>query len=161
MNIAIFFSLIGLTLFILLLIFQIILCSSYQFDSKDLDNLISNWKKSPILNFSTNFNQEGYNKNDYIDINGIHYYIKRMNKKYNYLYLKLREIKYPLKICGRDSNNLPIFFRNDEECPINFINFSNNNDSNSTDNNYIFSNLNYSNNNTNGSIIIDVNYIKL
>ena len=159
MNIAIFFLLIGLTLFILLLIFQIILCSSYQFDSKDLDNLISNWKKSPILNFSTNFNQEGYNKNDYININGIHYYIKRMNKKYNYLYLKLREIKYPLKICGRDSNNLPIFFRNDEECPINFINFANNNDSNSTDNNYIFSNLNYSNNNTNGSIVIDVNYI--
>ena len=85
MNCKIIFLLIGLTLFILLLILQIILCFSYQFDSKDLNNLISNWKKAPILNFSNNFNEEGYNKDDFIIIKGKEVYIKRMNKKYNYL----------------------------------------------------------------------------
>ena len=59
MDFTIIFPLIGLTIFILLFILQIILCFSYQFDSKDLNNLISNWKKSPIVNFSNNFNEEG------------------------------------------------------------------------------------------------------
>ena len=160
MNCKIIFLLIGLTLFILLLILQIILCFSYQFDSKDLNNLISNWKKAPILNFSNNFNEEGYNKDDFIIIKGKEVYIKRMNKKYNYLYLKLREVKYPLKICGTDSKNQPMFSRNDEECPINDINYTDNvycetNEKNCL--NISSSSFRYSNNNISGLIAIDIN----
>ncbi len=156
MDFTIIFPLIGLTIFILLFILQIILCFSYQFDSKDLNNLISNWKKSPIVNFSNNFNEEGYQKDDFITIEGKEIYVKRMNKKYNYLYLKLREVKYPLKICGSDSINQPIFFRNDEECPINYIN-DKNNTCDSTKSNCLFSNISYSNQNINGLIAIDIN----
>ena len=148
MDFTIIFPLIGLTIFILLFILQIILCFSYQFDSKDLNNLISNWKKSPIVNFSNNFNEEGYQKDDFITIKGKEIYVKRMNKKYNYLYLKVRKIKYSLKICGSDSINQPIFFRNDEECPINYIN-DKNDTCDSTKNNCLFSNISYSNQNTN------------
>ena len=79
-----------------------------------------------------------------------------MNKKYNYLYLKLREIKHPLKICGSDSINQPIFFRNDEECPINYIN-DKNDTCDSTKSNCLFSNISYSNQNINGLIAIDIN----
>ena len=114
MDFTIIFPLIGLTIFILLFILQIILCFSYQFDSNDLNNLISNWKKSPIVNFSNNFNEEGYQKDDFITIKGKEIYVKRMNKKYNYLYLKVRKIKHSLKICGSDSNNNSIYFKKNE-----------------------------------------------
>ena len=155
------FLLTTLSIFLMLFIFQIILCSLYQIDSKNLNKLISNWKKTPILNFSINSNEEGYNKNDYIIIKGEKIFVKRMEKKYNYVYLKSRghKMENSLKKCGNDYYNNIIYFKKNEECPINYINLKNvscgENEKNCL--NILSSSINYSNNNTNGEIIIDIN----
>ena len=155
------FLLTTLSIFLMLFIFQIILCSLYQIDSKNLNELISNWKKTPILNFSNNSSEEGYNKNDYIIIKGEKIFVKRMEKKYNYVYLKSRghKMENSLKKCGNDYFNNIIYFKKNEECPINYINLKNvscgENEKNCL--NILSSSINYSNNNTNGEIIIDIN----
>jgi len=155
------FLLTTLSIFLMLFIFQIILCSLYQIDSKNLNELISNWKKTPILNFLNNSSEEGYNKNDYIIIKGEKIFVKRMEKKYNYVYLKSRghKMENSLKKCGNDYFNNIIYFKKNEECPINYINLKNvscgENEKNCL--NISSSSINYSNNNTNGEIIIDIN----
>ena len=120
------------TLFFIIFIFYIILLFlylslyiSYQFDSSEFNNLLLNWKKQPIIDFSQTFTEEGYDKNDYIEINRTKIYVKRMNKTFNFPYLKVRQNKDDYdKNCGTDTFYNSIYFKFDEECPINFINYS-------------------------------------
>ena len=95
------------TFFIIQFILHFILFFSYQFDSPEFNDLLSNWKKTPIINFSKTFNEEEwYDKNDFIIILGKKIFVKRMNKKYNFPYLKVREYKFHYhKICGTDFKN--------------------------------------------------------
>ena len=129
--ILIFLFIIG-TFFIIQFILHFILFLSYQFDSPEFNNLLSNWKKTPIINFSTTFNEEeGYDKNDFIKINETTIFVKRMNKKYNFPYLKVREYKFHYhKICGTDFKNNFIYFKMEEQCPVSYINYSSVNDCN-------------------------------
>ena len=103
-------------------IFQIILSSTYHFNSKNLNTLIDNWKTPPIIGFSLSFEGENYNKNDYFDFKSTSIYIKRMPKKFNFPYLKKRITKLvKKKNCGTDNIGDEIFFDKYEECPINEI----------------------------------------
>ena len=80
-------------IFLNLFIFQIILSASYQYDSEYLNEIINNWKKSPIIGFSLSYKGENYNKNDFFEFYNKKIYIKRMPKKFNFPYLKSRENK--------------------------------------------------------------------
>ena len=74
-------------IFIFLLILQIILCALYQFDTKEINELVLNWKKQPIINF---FLSDENNKNDYIEIyssniSATKIYFQRMKKNIIFL----------------------------------------------------------------------------
>jgi hypothetical protein len=113
-----------------LLILQFILFFSYQFNTNEINELVLNWKQQPIINFflSTENNKKDFFEIYSSNISATKIYFQRMKKKYNFPYLKGREgkIKNFLKICGSDSKNNPIYFKKNEECPINYINYTNN-----------------------------------
>ena len=151
-------------LFILILfIFQIILNASYQYDSKDLNDIIKNWKKSPIIGFSLSYEGENYDKNDFFEFDDEKkIYIKRMPKKFNFPYLMSRVNKLlEKKKCGTDEKyENPIYFEKYEECPINHISI----DEDCIDENkcLMISNmlyLNYFNNDENEALIIEIDSI--
>ena len=119
-NIRFIFLKIGLLVLFISFILQCILCGSNSF--KSINFLISNWKKTPIIGLSLSKNNEGYNEDDYFKINSTKIYIKRMNKKYNFLYLKSRNFgKFYYKTYKKCGNYT--YFKVNEECPINYIKF--------------------------------------
>ncbi len=149
-------------IFLNLFIFQIILSASYQYDSEYLNDIINNWKKSPIIGFSLSYKGENYNKNDFFEFYNQKIYIKRMPKKFNFPYLKSRENKLlEKKKCGTSElNENPIYFEKYEECPINHISI----DEDCIDENkcLMISNmlyLNYFNYKKNETLIIEIDSI--
>ena len=137
---------------------------------KDLLNTIN---KSPISNIhiernkitNLEFYEFAYLKTeDQIIILNVwkdnYFYITRMDNKYNYKSLKKKGKNK--KICGLDNNNKNLYFPNNIECPINFIEItSSENCSISKNYNCISQKLNnnfylhYSNEYINGKILID------
>ena len=151
------FLIIGLVLLLISFILQCILCGLTSF--KSIKDLIPNWKKIPIIGFSLSNNDEGFNKNDYFQINSTKIYIKRMDEKYNLLYLNSRTKNQNYeKKCG---NN--IYFKEIEECPINYVNLSKEYEPNEK---YITLNISdsvffeFSNDYINNKIIVDIYYNK-
>ncbi len=54
-----------------------------------------------------------------------HFYVTRMDKKYTYPYIKKSQ-KEGYKKCGKDSKGNSLYFPENEHCPINYIEFNNN-----------------------------------
>ena len=119
-NIKFIFLIIGLLVLFISFILQSILCVSTSF--KSFNYLITNWKKTPIIGFSLSKNNEGYNENEFFKIHSTTIYIKRMDKKYNFLFLKRRSIDIFHRKNECPFYSYSINFKKNEECPINYIN---------------------------------------
>ena len=154
--------------FCLCLIFNI-LCFTYDpYDNDDYNELISNWKKTPITSISIN-NNYLYNLNRKIKENDSENILKifvfeRMDAKYNYKYLLTEEVgNKDYHPCGTDLFGNYLFLPNEVECPINDIEISSSEFPNDTINIYktikLYDNLflHYTNNNIDGLIINDIN----
>ena len=97
-----YFSFISLPFIIIMIILQII-SLIYGKSSKNINDLTNNWKYIPIQDLSTSYEHKNFKKKDYIEINSIKIYYKRMNEKYNYFYLKQLEKQLTEKQdCGKD-----------------------------------------------------------
>ena len=154
-----YFSFISLPFIIIMIILQIINLI-YGKSSKNINDLINNWKYIPIQDLSTSYVHKNFKKKDYIEINSIKIYYKRMNEKYNYFYLKQLEKQLTEKQdCGKDDLGNSIYFPPYESCPINYIELKKECSSNKNcikiSSNYY---LEYSNENINNNLIVHLNY---
>ena len=154
-----YFSFISLPFIIIMIILQII-SLIYGKSSKNINDLINNWKYIPLQDLSTSYEHKNFKKKDYIEINSIKIYYKRMNEKYNYFYLKQLEKQLTEKQdCGKDDLGNSIYFPPYESCPINYIELKEECSSNKNcikiSSNYY---LEYSNENINNNLIVHLNY---
>ena len=154
-----YFSFISLPFIIIMIILQII-SLIYGKSSKNINDLINNWEYIPLQDLSTSYEHKNFKKKDYIEINSIKIYYKRMNEKYNYFYLKQLEKQLTKKQdCGKDDLGNSIYFPPYESCPINYIELKEECSSNKNcikiSSNYY---LEYSNENINNNLIVHLNY---
>ena len=170
---------------IVLILIMIILCSG-EFNDGIYNNLLDNWKMNPIITINLIDNNNEKDKKTQKNL-GIFKGIKDP-KKYkntiitnwrtkNFEFNFLNDFSYKdllnnsinsneinnYKICGKDSENNSLYFPNNIDCPINFIEISNNSKS-SIDGKYNYKKLNlsddlflyYSNENIEGEILVQL-----
>ena len=115
-----FFAFMTFGSLIVCIVLNFLLFKYKPFNNEKYDELIDNWKKTPI----TSISYKGYNLNDFdqnIDrANGYIYSkmfeTKHMDKKYNYGYFQGKTFDKNYHICAKG-----IYFPNEVECPINDI----------------------------------------
>ena len=110
---------------IVLLILQATLLGIKPYYKDGLNDLLTNWKKSPILDIIEINNTIDYKFNEYIRFENKNLYIKRMKSKFTFPYLMKRSknIKINKHNCFKKSP-IEIDFPYYEKCPINEINIS-------------------------------------
>ena len=162
------------SLLILLIIFSIVLLAIKEFNDGYSIDLQKNWKLSPIksINFDSTYKEYvlgtfngisdstfgGGNRKSIYNFNGYSFKIERTNIKYKYPHF-FNYKKSNSRKCGVDNEGNGIYFQLDEDCPINFIEITNNPIC-SLGSSCITQNINgyylhYSNKNTNGKILVD------
>ena len=106
------------------------LCFIYDpFDNDIYNELISNWKKTPIMSISIDRNYL-YSLNRKIDENDSEnilkmFILERMDDKYNYKYLLNEDMgNKDFHQCGIDLSGNYLYLPNEVECPINEIEIS-------------------------------------
>ena len=151
---------------IVLILIIIILCSG-EFNDGIYNNLIENWKMNPIItiNLIDNNKKEKKTQKNLGIFKGIKNPKKYKNtiltnwRSKNFEFEFLNDFSYKniiknsiesnkinnYKICGKDSENNSLYFPNNIECPINFIEITNKTKS-SIDGKYNYKTLNLSNN---------------
>ena len=170
---------------IVLILIMIILCSG-EFNDGIYNNLLDNWKMNPIITINLIDNNNEKDKKTQKNL-GIFKGIKNPKKYKNTILTNWRTKNFEFdflddfsykdllynsiknneinnyKICGKDSENNSLYFPNNIECPINFIEISNNSKS-SIDGKYNYKKLNlsddlflyYSNENIDGEILVQL-----
>ena len=150
---------------IVLILIMIILCSG-EFNDGIYNNLIENWKMNPILtiNLIDNYKKDKKTQKNLGIFKGIKNPKKYKNtiltnwRSKNFEFEFLNDFSYKnilknsiksnkinnYKICGKDSENNSLYFPNNIECPINFIEITNKTKS-SIDGKYNYKTLNLSN----------------
>ena len=117
---------IGIIFTILCFVFNCLAFIYKPYNEEWYKDVIENWKLSPINSIEINHDNLNDVLNNKIIFNTIDIItLKRIKSKYNYKYLFLNNDKnhHP---CGMDIFNNFLFLPNNMECPINFIELSNN-----------------------------------
>ena len=161
---------IGEIIFFLVTFFlTIFLYRSNQFKDGILSDLSHNWKLSPIKKISKGSSKDN-NENKNLGIyqnkekkyinkwRNIELEIETMDSKYTYY--NVYNEKENINLCGTDNEGNDLYFPSNEDCPLNFLEITDNNKSSFpgsdfikiTNNKY----LHYSNKNINGKIIVQI-----
>ena len=143
------------------IILNFFLIVKYQYKDGYIKDLLHNWEEKPIISIDIeNIGENGLKRSRKSSENykwkGNEIKIQRLESNY---YESLKE-NNNLKLCGTDSNGNKLYF---EECPINYIEITKNEDSYiSKFNNYKIEKINlgginlfYSNTFINGKILVD------
>ena len=120
----------------LFIIFHTLILIKEIYNEGYVDTLINNWKKNPIMDIEINnlnkINKIGFFKNfkdeqstDIYKWKNKTFNFKRMEREYNYTKILQNENKYSKK-CGKDNLGNYLYFNKEEECPINYIEITNN-----------------------------------
>ena len=145
-------------------ILSIILYSSNQFKNGLLRDLSKNWKMNPITNIKISSDVEQQNTiylNKNFEFNWMNKTIKleKMKSKFKYYNVLSNIDSNKYKCCGKDNDNNYLYFPRDEDCPINFIEITNN-VSNISKKNYIKLSdekyLHFHNNSKEGKILVEL-----
>ena len=113
----------------LLIVFPTLLLFYDVYDEGYVKTVKKNWEKVPITGININTGKEAQlgTFNNFPDEKPIDIYNWRnvsfsfTRKIGNYFYTKIRKNKVSGKLCGKDNAGNDLYFKNTEDCPINYV----------------------------------------